>query len=1077
VGETVSGRSDVPFDATLTADGDAVVKLAAAVPVDAKVHDRAEGADLPAAILERYEGLTLLGRGGMGVVYRAHDRQLGRDVALKLLFDDKDDQGQSLLREARSQARLDHPHACKVYEVGVAEGKAYLVMQLIDGSPFDRAQEQMTLEEKVNVVRQVASALHQAHRFGLVHRDVKPSNIMVERGEDGAWKPYLMDFGIAREIGGQGQTLTGAIAGTPAFMAPEQARGEVRSLDRRTDVYSLGATLYDVLAGRPPFRAANAWDLLRQIMTEEAPAIRTLDRRIPADLEAIVGCCLEKEPYRRYDSAKALGEDLQRFLDGDPVHARRLSRAYVLFRKARKHKLVVALAGAALLAVVVVAALSLRARRIAAEQASLAGELGEDVKEMELFLRTAYGLPLHDVEREKDIVRARLHTIEGRMAAAGRAGVGPGHYALGRGHLSLDEPEEARRHLEQASAAGYASPELDYSLGLALGQLGEKAREAAKRIGNPAQKKAREAAIKADYEEPARSHLRASLGARLETASYAEGLLLLGENKPEEAIVKAQEAFAKMPWLYEAKKLEADAHFALGSRFRQDGAFDYARMDVDFQAAFQGYEIAGAIARSDARVHLAECELWFQYMNAGSARPESLKPSFEKARSACTRAMTASSRSEDAAIKLAFVEETLAWAFENAIVPGDPVAVLEQAISTGEDARRRSPNDPMAPYVLCESWRMHARHLSNAGLEFRASLDRAATMCEDAIRLDPTFLWAIQALADVLAQRGLREIYQGLDPQPSLEKAIELSRRAAELDPSSFVALTSGLSGYLILMGHLVDRGRDPAAPVAQMQGCIDAATRLSRDSLGLDFYVAYGHWNMAAYQLDAGQDPTLSLERGTQVADLMAKGSGAEAEADEMLGHLGTTRALYLAQRGEDPEPELHKAREVLRRAAAGKMWDITFPVMSAQAEIVGLRWAAKRRGVAPEAFAAARAPLLPWLSQERVDPRLYLVLAEIHQIEAAWLLEGSKSADPALAEGLAMADKALHLNPHMARALLVKGTLLLARADAARGAKERSRAVLDAGEALSAAVKENPLLEREVAPLRLSLKKAQAR
>ncbi len=188
----------------------------------------------------------------MGAVYRARDRQLQREVALKVLLRQGDESAQRMLREARAQARLDHENICKVFEAGTGDGVCHIAMQFIDGAPLRAAAEQMTLEEKVRVVRQVALALHEAHRQGLVHRDVKPSNIMVEEREGAAPKPYLTDFGIAREVGAAGSTLTGAIAGTPAFMAPEQASGQVRSLDRRTDVYSLGATLFDVLAGRPP---------------------------------------------------------------------------------------------------------------------------------------------------------------------------------------------------------------------------------------------------------------------------------------------------------------------------------------------------------------------------------------------------------------------------------------------------------------------------------------------------------------------------------------------------------------------------------------------------------------------------------------------------------------------------------------------------------------------------------------------------------------------------------------------------------------------------------------------------------
>jgi eukaryotic-like serine/threonine-protein kinase len=1050
-----------PHDATLTARDGSVVKLSPGAAAPAR--DAAEMPALPAAMLERYENVTLLGRGGMGVVYRAHDRRLGRDVALKLLFDDSHDP-ESLLREARSQARLDHPHACKLHEAGIADGKAYLVMQLIDGAPFDRAQERMTLEEKVTVVVQVAQALHQAHRFGLVHRDVKPGNILVERAEDGAWKPYLTDFGIAREIGVHGQTLTGAIAGTPAFMAPEQARGEVRSLDRRTDVYSLGATLYDVLAGRPPFTAPSAWQLLRQIMTEEAPALRAINRAVPADLEAIVARCLEKEPHLRYDSARALGEDLQRFLDGDPVRARRLSRAYLLLRRARKHKLVVALASAALIAVLVVAALGVRARRIAADQADRAGALGEDVKEMELFLRAAYGLPLHDVEREKDVVRARLRNIEGRMAAAGRAGEGPGHYALGRGHLALQEPEEARAHLEKASLAGYASPDLDYALGLALGELGEKAREAAKRIDNPVQQKALEASIDAEYRDPALRHLRASLGARLETAAYVEGLLLLYEGKPEAALAKAQEAFARMPWLYEAKKLEGDARFAMGSRFRHDEAFDYDRMSVEFQAAAESYQRAAEIARSDSRVHLAECELWAQTMNAVTARKESLMPSFEKAKAACGRAITADSGSEEARLKLSFVHVVFAWWRTTGTDPADPAEILEEALAQGKAALKRSPLEPMAPYVMGEARRAEAQYLNDRGLDSRSSVDGAIASYEEALRLDPTFLWAIHALGNAYALRAVDEGFHGRDPRASLDRSAEYCDRERAVDPSSITALSSAIVTYLLMAEHLADTGRSPAAPLALARKGVEAGKELSHEWPWADYFLSYIDWITAEHELASGLDPSASLERGIKIAGGHAARSSSTPDSYETLGRLGATKALFLLRRGEDPESALHDASSAFQRAAEGIPWDLGFRVWRARVDRIGLQWAVKQHTATAESFRAALAPLTPLLVEPRVDPRLYLVLAEIHQLEAAWLLQGSKSADGAITEGLVMAERALGLNPHLARAFLVKGTLLLQRARAARESADATAAK----EALAAAVKENPLLEREIAPAR---------
>src|SRR5262249_24433832 len=148
---------------------------------------------------------------------------------------------------AQAQARIDHPHVCKVYEVGDVEGNPYIAMQFIDGPSLKNVISSTTLEEKVKLMVEVAEGLHAAHRLGLIHRDVKPSNIMLERDGQQQWHPYVMDFGLARAINDKSDTLTGTIVGTPAYMSPEQALGEVHRLDRRADVYSLGATLYELL--------------------------------------------------------------------------------------------------------------------------------------------------------------------------------------------------------------------------------------------------------------------------------------------------------------------------------------------------------------------------------------------------------------------------------------------------------------------------------------------------------------------------------------------------------------------------------------------------------------------------------------------------------------------------------------------------------------------------------------------------------------------------------------------------------------------------------------------------------------
>jgi tetratricopeptide (TPR) repeat protein len=315
----------------------------------------------------RYELGAVLGQGGMGVVYRARDRLLNRDVAIKFLRRDDPALVERFLREARAQARVEHEHICRVYEVGDADGAPYICMQLVLGETLAKECSRMSLEEKVKVLATVALAVHAAHREGLIHRDLKPANILVARSENGAAHPYVMDFGLAQETQGPRLTATGQLLGTPHYMSPEQARGDNDAIDRRTDVYALGATLYELLTGEPPFRGASTAEVLAQVLSRDAPSARKRNPTIPADLETVTATCLAKLPGDRYDSARALAEDLQRYLDGEPISVRAPSLGYRLVKLVRRHPL--AVAGAVLVVASLVAgtAVSLHEAGVARE--------------------------------------------------------------------------------------------------------------------------------------------------------------------------------------------------------------------------------------------------------------------------------------------------------------------------------------------------------------------------------------------------------------------------------------------------------------------------------------------------------------------------------------------------------------------------------------------------------------------------------------------------------------------------------------------------------------------------------------
>jgi serine/threonine protein kinase len=295
-----------------------------------------------------YRPEVYLGEGGMGWVFRARDTRLRRAVALKFFRSSLPEANQILLREARSQARIDHPHVAKVFEAGEQEGVSYLSMQYIHGPTLLKAVSSLGLRERVDVIRQVALGVHAAHRLGIVHRDLKPGNIMLERGGEGPLHAYVMDFGLARDLSDV-PTGMSRVMGTPSYMSPEQIEGPSVLIGPHTDVFALGVTLYELLAERLPFESTSPTETMRRIVHEDPLPLRKVDPELPRELEAVVQRCLEKDVLKRYDSAQDLADELQRFLDGRPVLASPVSSWNQAVKRLKRNPLPAASAAAVIL--------------------------------------------------------------------------------------------------------------------------------------------------------------------------------------------------------------------------------------------------------------------------------------------------------------------------------------------------------------------------------------------------------------------------------------------------------------------------------------------------------------------------------------------------------------------------------------------------------------------------------------------------------------------------------------------------------------------------------------------------------
>jgi len=331
---------------------------AAAAPADAGE----TGGDSPGEVIGDYELIALLGRGGMGVVWRARQRRLNREVALKMIPAGEFAGPEAIRRfhnEAEAVAHLEHPHIVPIYEIGEASRRHYFSMKLVVGQSLAERLRQpppLDLHAALGIIIKVAHAVHFAHQRGVLHRDLKPGNILLDAHDE----PHVADFGLARRLEADSQlTVSGAILGSPAYMAPEQAAGLPEQITTAADIYSLGAILFELLTGRPPFLGATALETLRRAAEQEPPRPRALNPALDHDLETLCLKCLEKSPARRYGSALALAEDLERWQRGEPIAARPVPAWERAAKWARRYPARAALAGVAALAPALIIALLL----------------------------------------------------------------------------------------------------------------------------------------------------------------------------------------------------------------------------------------------------------------------------------------------------------------------------------------------------------------------------------------------------------------------------------------------------------------------------------------------------------------------------------------------------------------------------------------------------------------------------------------------------------------------------------------------------------------------------------------------
>ncbi len=816
--------------------------------------DREAGScDLPSEI-GAYRLMRKLGSGGMGVVYLAVDRRLGRRVALKLVKGHQPDAVPRFLREARVQGGIEHPNICPIYEALEFEGKPCIAMQYIDGRSLRDAAKLMTLDEKLALMVRVSHALHAAHQKGAVHRDVKPSNIMVEIGDDGVPWPYVMDFGLAVEPGKDDLTVANVVVGTPAYMAPEQASGGRGSVDRRTDVYGLGATLYHLLAGRPPFHGPSALDVIVQVLGKEPVLLSKYAPTIPRDLEILVMKCLEKEPPRRYPSALEVARELQRYLDGEPIRAMAPSLGYKFWKKARKNRLAFSVVGFLALATFMALLWGVRTTIRSRQRVRLAAEMAREIERFESVNRAIRMMPTHDVRPDFKGVRSRMVELNQGIETGRFPLQGPVYHAMARGWLVLGELPKAEELVRKAWRSGYREPGVSMTRGLILGLRYLQEIETAERLALAEEKEIIASSLRKAFREPALRYLEQGREAEESDGGISRILSSLLRGQYRQARQLAAEELNRRPWAFEVVRVSGDAWLREAGSDPAHSRKKVAELQDLLEKAYEAYSRATDLASSDFASWEGRCDaasrLFFFLGNLGD---RSVGDWGVTIRNDCSMAVRA-----DPDRPLAYTVRARALTLQgqwDAIDGRDPQASYEEALRLFSIARKKAPDDAYIRFQEAYLFQQVAQLKLARGEDALDELARAIGALESsAERLGGIPLVAM-SLGWSLYQLGDERNKHGLDPDAAWKKSRLVLQKAVAMAPNDWrVFNNQGL--VLTNIGyHYQIRGQDPSREYDAALKSYKAGLVLQPESVMLWRKLAILHRRYASWLTENGVD------------------------------------------------------------------------------------------------------------------------------------------------------------------------------------------------------------------------------
>lgn len=998
---------------------------------------------LTLATWKHYRNLRFVAEGGMGRVFKAFDPSLKRVVALKFLRREDPELVARFTLEAQNQARVEHPNICKVFEVGDWQGQSYIAMQFVRGETLEFAAPGLSLLDKIKVMEAVAEAVHAAHRQGLIHRDLKPANIMVEAEERGP-KPTILDFGLAKGLEATGLTVQGLVIGTTHYMAPEQARGDHDQVGRRTDVYGLGATLHKVLTGQAPFAGTDGMDVIRRTQEEDVPSLVRLVPGLPEDLDTIVRKCMEKDPGRRYESALAVAEDLQRWREGEPILARKPTLRCRAEKWTRKNRLLVGVASVAIAALLVTGSVAIYSAATARRRARYAQHFGQEAERIEALLRYAHLLPPHNVGPELAQARARMADLEAEARRAGGLAAGPASYALGRINLALGDAGKAKGLLEAAWSGGLRTPEVSLALGHALAVSYQRALDLARALPSKEIREARERELDREFRDPALARLREGAGVALESPAYHQALVAFMGKRWNDAQVQARAALEATPWLFEAKRLEAEALLER-ARAHQDPGEALALLGQ----AEEAFGAARRLGPSDPATALGEVRALAETAARELASGRKAEPTMARCRKALARVRILRPENGEAPARMARIlaawtelqphqvmatrmamEEALALSGEALALEPDNTAVLsirttllltagterassalnplpqwQEALELARKAQRRQPQEPVFAALVVRACTRKMTWEINTGATPWASFEEGLAQARALLGRFPDLSISYMGPTSLWVERAEYERIHGLDPRPSVAAALEILAAAQARGLS--VANLAWMQGdaCLIRGQYLLAIRGDGDEDLRQAAAAYGRALRTNPNLLSAHGQTAEALLGVAQGCLERGTDLGPSLAEAEVELNRLGNRSTEQGYTTYLWGRLALLKGRQFLALGADPGPHWVRAEAAFRESVA------ISGLSMAHVGRAEVRARAFLRGGRPQDRVQTLVAARKALERDPLRAEAWLWIAVVEQ-EA--LRRGEQAAEPRAREAWA---KALALDANLGR------------------------------------------------------------